>query len=53
MAWFTRKDKGIVTPTALKREAPDGCFSTYRAISVILGRNVLRYSTDGAKQNDV
>lgn len=24
MAWFTRKDKGIVTPTALKREAPDG-----------------------------
>ncbi len=24
MAWFTRKEKGIVTPTALKREAPDG-----------------------------
>lgn len=24
MAWFTRKDKGIQTPTAAKREAPDG-----------------------------
>jgi acetyl-CoA carboxylase carboxyl transferase subunit beta len=24
MAWFTRKDKGIQTPTEAKREAPDG-----------------------------
>ncbi len=24
MAWFTRKDKGIKTPTEAKREAPDG-----------------------------
>lgn len=24
MAWFTRENKGIVTPTELKREAPDG-----------------------------
>ncbi len=24
MAWFTRKEKGIVTPTELKKEAPDG-----------------------------
>ena len=24
MAWFTRKDKGIQTPTAAKKEAPDG-----------------------------
>ena len=24
MAWFTRKEKGINTPTELKREAPDG-----------------------------
>lgn len=24
MSWFTRKDKGINTPTAAKREAPDG-----------------------------
>lgn len=24
MSWFTRKDKGISTPTAAKREAPDG-----------------------------
>lgn len=24
MAWFTRDSKGIVTPTELKREAPDG-----------------------------
>ncbi len=24
MAWFTRKDKGILTPTAEKMEAPDG-----------------------------
>ena len=24
MSWFTRKDKGILTPTESKREAPDG-----------------------------
>src|SRR4028119_554415 len=24
MAWFTRKEKGISTPTELKKEAPDG-----------------------------
>ena len=24
MSWFTRKEKGITTPTELKREAPDG-----------------------------
>ncbi len=24
MAWFTRQEKGIVTPTELKKEAPDG-----------------------------
>ncbi|MDI9861008.1 MULTISPECIES: acetyl-CoA carboxylase, carboxyltransferase subunit beta [Bacteroidota] len=24
MSWFTRKDKGILTPTEAKREAPDG-----------------------------
>ncbi len=24
MSWFTRKDKGILTPTEFKREAPDG-----------------------------
>jgi acetyl-CoA carboxylase carboxyl transferase subunit beta len=24
MAWFTRKDKGIITPTESKRETPDG-----------------------------
>lgn len=24
MSWFTRKDKGIQTPTEMKREAPDG-----------------------------
>ena len=24
MAWFTRKEKGIVTPTELKKETPDG-----------------------------
>lgn len=24
MSWFTRKEKGIVTPTELKKEAPDG-----------------------------
>ncbi len=24
MSWFTRKEKNIVTPTELKREAPDG-----------------------------
>lgn len=24
MPWFTRKEKGIVTPTELKKEAPDG-----------------------------
>lgn len=24
MAWFTRKEKGIITPTELKKEAPDG-----------------------------
>lgn len=24
MAWYTRKDKGIITPTELKKEAPDG-----------------------------
>lgn len=24
MAWFTRKDKGVVTPTTEKKEAPDG-----------------------------
>ena len=24
MAWFTRKDKGIQTPTEAKKEAPDG-----------------------------
>lgn len=24
MAWFTRKEKGIVTPTEFKKEAPDG-----------------------------
>ena len=31
MSWFTRKDKGILTPTESKREAPDGlwyqCYS--------------------------
>ena len=24
MAWFSRKDKGILTPTESKREVPDG-----------------------------
>ena len=24
MAWFTRKDKGIQTPTAAKKDAPEG-----------------------------
>jgi len=24
MAWFTRKEKGIITPTELKKETPDG-----------------------------
>ena len=24
MSWFVRKDKGILTPTEMKREAPDG-----------------------------
>ncbi len=24
MAWFKRKDKGVVTPTTEKKEAPDG-----------------------------
>ena len=24
MAWFVRKEKGIVTPTELKKESPDG-----------------------------
>ena len=24
MSWFSRKDKGILTPTESKREAPDG-----------------------------
>lgn len=24
MAWFKRKDKGILTPTEAKKEAPDG-----------------------------
>lgn len=36
MSWFTRKDKGILTPTEYKREAPDGlwyqCPSCKKAI---------------------
>ena len=36
MSWFTRKDKGIQTPTEFKREAPDGlwyqCPSCKKAI---------------------
>lgn len=36
MSWFTRKDKGILTPTESKREAPDGlwyqCPSCKKAI---------------------
>ncbi|TAH13461.1 MAG: acetyl-CoA carboxylase carboxyl transferase subunit beta, partial [Runella slithyformis] len=24
MSWFTRKERGIQTPTEMKREAPDG-----------------------------
>jgi acetyl-CoA carboxylase carboxyl transferase subunit beta len=27
MTWFTRKEKGIVTPTELKKETPDGLWS--------------------------
>ncbi len=35
MAWFNRKDKGIQTPTAEKREAPDGLWYKTPSGSII------------------
>ncbi len=39
MAWFTRKEKGISTPTELKKEAPDGMwYQCPECKTVILSR---------------
>ena len=35
MAWFNRKDKGIQTPTAEKKEAPDGLWYKTPSGSII------------------
>jgi acetyl-CoA carboxylase carboxyl transferase subunit beta len=55
MAWFTRQEKGIVTPTELKKEAPDGLwYKCPECKTVILTRThkEFAYTCSGCEYHD-